>query len=82
MCKKGNPRYMDRCIVGIIRALNKDGVKTLASCCGHRKYPMTIVCLHSNWGIVEYLSGKIIPRKKRFYKKDKKGFYYIPEIND
>jgi len=27
----------------------------------------------------ELFSGKIIPRKIKFYKKDKQGYYYIPE---
>jgi len=27
----------------------------------------------------ELISGKEIPRKRNFYKKDKEGYYYIPE---
>jgi len=42
---------------------------------------MTIVC-RSPFGFnIEICSGKTIPRKKRFYKKDKEGFYYIPEVS-
>jgi hypothetical protein len=29
----------------------------------------------------EIVNDKIIDREKRFYKKDKKGFYYIPEVS-
>lgn len=28
----------------------------------------------------EIFSGTVIPRKKRFYKKDKHGIYFIPEV--
>jgi len=30
--------------------------------------------------IFDLISNKIIPRKKRFYKIDKQGYYYIPEV--
>ena len=54
--------------------------KILASCCGHGKYPMTIVFKHIGTGVIgEMFSGRTIPRKKRFYKKDKQGYYFIPE---
>jgi hypothetical protein len=59
--------------------------KTLACCCGHGKYNMTIVvkarCQPSKRrGLAfELLSCQYIPRKRRFYKRDKQGHYYIPE---
>ena len=31
-----------------------------------------------NWAL-ELLTYTPIPRKKKFYKKDKQGYYYIPE---
>jgi len=31
--------------------------------------------------VVDICSGEIIPRKRNFYKKDKKGYYYIPEVS-
>jgi hypothetical protein len=42
---------------------------------------MTIV-VKSTWDkrAFELLSKTYIPRKKRFYIKDKKGYYYIPEV--
>lgn len=54
-------------------------VETLACCCGHGKYPMTLIVKKYNT-IYEIFSGTIMKRKKKFYKKDKKGYYYIPEI--
>ncbi len=55
-------------------------VETLGCCCGHKKYPMTIVVRDKIEGrIFDLMSGKTIPRKKRFYRSDKKGNYYIPE---
>jgi len=54
--------------------------KILGCCCGHNKYPMTLVMKHkdSKYG-VDMFSNKMIPRLKRLYKKDKQGYYYIPE---
>jgi hypothetical protein len=62
-----------------------------ACCCGHGKYSPTIVVTDYSRGIktlegeyyyktFDFLSGVEIPRKKRFYKKDKDGYYYIPEV--
>ena len=54
---------------------------TLAHCCGHGRYPRTIVMQNDDTKIItELFSGKIIPRKRRFYKKDEDGYYYIPEV--
>jgi hypothetical protein len=54
--------------------------KTLASCCGHGKYPMTIVVTRG-WGLpLEYFTQITLPRRRRFYKKDKQGYFYIPEV--
>lgn len=62
-------------LVGLMRM---HGIKTLGCCCGHGKYPMTIVI--ERYGLIEeVISGKEIPRKKEFYKMDCEGFYYIPE---
>ena len=30
--------------------------------------------------IFDLISEVDIPRKKKFYKKDKQGYYYIPEV--
>ena len=81
MCKEHNPRRIDRCMRYAISYLNTRGIKTLASCCGHNKYPKTLIVEHdTNKLPIEIFSLKFIMRKKRFYKKDNKGFYFIPEI--
>ena len=75
----GSTVYVDRCIANIVQELNYIlGLKTLGCCCGHGKYPMTIV-VEKGFGIFELVSGKLLPRKKKFYKKDKEGNYFIPE---
>jgi len=56
----------------------RDSCNTVACCCGHGKYPMTIVC-EMNGEYFDIVSDIEIPRSKRFYKKDKQGYYYIPE---
>ncbi|MFX1450666.1 MAG: hypothetical protein ACFFCM_07490 [Promethearchaeota archaeon] len=94
MCNKRNSqqtmvgdkvKYLDRCMSVLITVLNVKGYKTLACCCGHARYYPTIVVEfedenHKPYAF-ELLSCKDIPRKRRFYKKDKKGYYYIPEVN-
>jgi len=58
-------------------------IKSVGCCCGHNKYPMTIVIQNTqNYRTWEFFTGVDIPRKKRFYKKDKEGYYYIPEVVD
>ena len=84
MCDKlpyCNPR-IDKCLMPAIKLLNKlPGFKTLASCCGHTKYHPTIV-IREKGEIFEYYSGIILGHRKRnrYYKRDKKGFYFIPEV--
>ena len=69
---------VDKPMITLLQAINKTHLRTLGCCCGHGKYPMTIV-VKDVVGVYELISGKPIPRKKRFYLKDKEGFYYIPE---
>jgi len=55
-------------------------VPVKACCCGHGKYPMTIV-IEDNYGeFWEIIHNKQIPRSRNFYKKDKQGMYFIPEV--
>lgn len=54
------------------------GYVPVASCCGHGKYPSTLL-IKSNGVVIDFFSGNIIPRKRNFYKKDKQGYYFIPE---
>ena len=61
--------------------LSLDKNRTIvACCCGHGKYPMTIIIEGINGNHFDLVSGVSIPRKKRFYKRDKQGYYYIPEV--
>lgn len=53
--------------------------KIVACCCGHGKYPISIVVESPHGKHLEIVSNVYIDRKKRFYKRDKKGYYYIPE---
>lgn len=88
MCKKKQFKYcpseIDPCIRNFIHILNdlldRSAIKIVACCCGHFKYPMTIVVKDMLSGkTFDLISSKTIPRKKKFYKKDKQGYYYIPE---
>jgi len=86
MCMKPNPRVIDPCMRNIISFLNNRGIKTLACCCGHRRYPPTIVVAYGITGApYEIFSDRFIHKsnmqykKTRFYLKDKKGYFYIPE---
>lgn len=88
MCKKTNYKTcnvrIDKCIRNLIYFLNQNGYITIASCCGHMKYPITVVVEYIKNGnpyYSELFTNTIIPRKKRFYKKDKEGYYYIPEVS-
>ncbi len=84
MCKlnkKSGLKRIDPCMKIIIGNLNSSGIKTFASCCGHNKYPMTIIVKEVGTGYYRDLfTNSIITRKKRFYKKDKEDYYFIPEV--
>lgn len=72
---------LDSCMADLISELNKGRKETLACCCGHGKYHQTIV-YKSSAKIREFFSGMEIPRKKRFYLRDRQGVYYIPEVEN
>ena len=84
MCKfkdNGEHSRIDECMKPLIKWLKMKGFETAGSCCGHSKYPMTIVVKSiTTGGYYELFSRKNIPRTRRFYKKDKRGYYYIPEV--
>jgi len=87
MCKKTNyktpnPR-IDKCIRPLIKWLLKSDFSPVASCCGHGKYPLTVVVRWIENGKLTYyelFSNTKIPRTRRFYKRDAEGYYYIPEV--
>ncbi len=86
MCKfnpKNDGRRIDPCMKKEIEKLNKERFITLACCCGHRKYTKTIIVKSLlNEMPFEIFAQQYIPRKKKFYKKDKQGYYYIPEVSN
>ena len=73
MCEKKQFKYclseMDDCMKKRIEELNTSGIVTLSCCCGHGKYPMTIVVRGHGFLIkspaFEILSQTEIPRKRR-----------------
>ena len=72
---------MDKCMIQEIDILGGcHKLNTLACCCGHGKYKQTIVCKCRDGTIIETVSGIKLDRKKRFYRKDKDGFFFIPEV--
>jgi len=83
MCKfnpKNGGRRMDPCMRTLIGNLQSLNIQTRACCCGHRRYPQTII-IHAHGWHYDLVSGKSVPRKKRFYRKDKDGQYYVPEVS-
>jgi len=91
MCKKHSSVFAsltpckrircDKCIRHLLESMYRHGFESVASCCGHGIYPMTIVCRSKTGGdrYYEVLSGKVITRTRNFYKKDMAGNYFIPE---
>ena len=79
MVINGKKVAVDYCLVKTLEVLENRGLITVSSCCGHGIYPKTILIKLKNGTVYDYFTNIIIPRKARFYKKDKKGFYFIPE---
>jgi hypothetical protein len=85
MCKKikGCGRRIDKCMQNLVSFINEtnSGWQSISSCCGHGKYRPTLIL--ETFGIPSYLevfSGKLIPKRRKIYKKDKNGYYFIPEL--
>ncbi len=76
MCKvniKSGDTRIDPCMKPILKHIHG---YIVACCCGHGKYPMTIIKkmgFYNDPYNLEIISGKVIPRKRRFYKRDKKA---------
>ena len=95
MCKKrnstevpyknqsGHNAKVDNCLVGELISINLSvRYKSISSCCGHGKYPKTIIVKDKKGLIFELHSKIVIPRKRRFYIKNKEnGLYHIPEVS-
>lgn len=91
---KNDSRKIDPCMEVIIDWLRNKHIP-VSCCCGHGKYPMTIVVkegveIYGKRRIIfrEIFSGIILRIKDdpldddpvKFYKKDGNGIYYIPEV--
>lgn len=88
MCKlnKWGDTRIDPCMRNFIDNLNYifQGCdwKIILCCCGHGRYPMTIVCKHRKGKVIEMVSDTDLGcNRKKFYKRDKKGYYFIPEVS-
>ena len=73
---RGKIVRLDSCITEVVADLNKLGMPTLASCCGHGIYPPSVV-IKIDGGIEDFYSKKVLTGQKYFYKTDSKGFYFI-----
>jgi len=87
MCEKqkGLHNRIDKCMINFIKNLElilPSNIKIKACCCGHFRYPMTIVVEYDNgFKYFDLVSSRTIPRKRNFYVKDKKGYYFISEVS-
>jgi hypothetical protein len=76
---RGKSITVDRCMGADVAALQENGITTLGCCCGHGRYPRTIVCRDPE-GAYEYFSGIRLGQKTRnFYRRDSGGHFYLPE---
>ena len=83
MCNSSSERKIDPCMKNIIKALREMNIRTVGSCCGHFLYHLTIIYEDKvNGNRFDLVSGIEIPRRVKSYKKDKNGFYFIPEVED
>lgn len=92
MCEKLRycAREIDPCISKEVEELQRQGLNTILSCCGHGKYPKTIVVRNGDDSVVEIISNthlkpynpKFDKRHNPYYKKDSEGYYYIPKVEE
>jgi tRNA(Phe) wybutosine-synthesizing methylase Tyw3 len=90
MCKwnKYGDTRIDPCMRKLIDFINTHpNVKTISSCCGHGRYNMSIIVKYKTgidgkykWKVRELLSGIELPKRTKYYKRDARGYYYIPEV--
>lgn len=89
----GPANKIDPCLVDELERIKKtfprfkEKFKDIMSCCGHGKYKKTFVVQnrYSKY-YFEWFSDTSLTTTKRensrkpFYKSDKEGYYYIPEV--
>ena len=93
--KRSASRRIDPCLVDEIEELNKNGTKTVASCCGHGKYPRSIIVIDADNKLrngknmcfdydthtrVNDYKPKLKKQNQKWYKRDDEGYYYIPQL--
>ena len=72
---------IDECMVKVVNLIDTcSRFKVIACCCGHGKYNQSIILKTINGNAFDLVSNTIIPRKRNIYKRDKQGYYYIPEV--
>mgnify|MGYP001574709791 CR=1 FL=1 len=78
---RGKHVRLDPCLRREIEELNnRHYIWTVACCCGHGKYPKTILFKDEHGRIIEYWTDIIIPRTRNFYRQDPNGFFFVPEV--
>lgn len=72
---------VDACLRDLIESLQLLGIDTLMCCCGHGKYPPSVI-VRTDYGetILEIFSGEILDEGRTYYKIDEDGLYYIPKL--
>ena len=87
VCKNHNPRVIDKCMRNIIEFLDKETCfEVIMCCCGHGIYNPSLIVIDTRVAEFcnrpyELFSGiQFKHGQKKFYKKDKYGYYYIPEV--
>jgi len=66
-------------MVDEIARIKAEGFTTLASCCGHGKYPRTVVMLNAFGVVMEYYTKDLLFKQKqhRYYQRDAAGHYHL-----
>ena len=95
MCRfvnNGQHSRIDKCMKQEIKDLNfwlrntnskLPKFKVVACCCGHDKYSKTILVKNTKSNLVlDWFTSIQVPRTRNFYKRDKQGVYYIPEVEN
>ena len=90
LVKHGTTR-IDPCLVDEIYAIKTkewiQNYQSIMSCCGHGKYKKTfIVRNRATRHVFDWFTGVDLTKtgrarkKQPYYKKDKEGYYFIPEL--
>jgi len=78
----GKQILVDGCLLEALKIINNmRDFTTLGCCCGHGVYKKSIIIQNKiDNRIFEYYNQVEINRKNRFYKMDKNGYYFLPEL--